>query len=99
VFGVLMLGALLGCLALFPYTAAMFGPSLARLGRPLPVVLAVSLVQPLVRSVVSIFVGLRLGEGLGLGAPLLRDWLAGVPSHVLRADSSRMTIGDLAPRS
>jgi hypothetical protein len=80
VFGVLMLGSLVGCLAILPYLAATLGPGLTRAGRPLPVVLALSLIQPLVLSAISIFVGLRLGEGIGLGAPLLRDWLAGDPS-------------------
>jgi membrane protease YdiL (CAAX protease family) len=79
VFGVLMLGSLVGCLALLPYLAVILGPSLAGVGQPLPVVLALSLIQPLVLCAVSIFAGLRLGDGLGLGAPLLRDWLAGAP--------------------
>jgi len=76
VFGVLMLAAFLGAVALLPYLATLLGPALASSGRPL----ALALVQPLVVSAIATFIGLRLGLRVGLGAPLLAGWLYADPA-------------------
>ncbi|MGI9148690.1 MAG: CPBP family glutamic-type intramembrane protease [Chloroflexota bacterium] len=80
VFGVLLLAACLGSLALLPYLATLLQPALGSLGRPLGPVLAVSLIQPVIVAALASAVGLRLGDSVGLGAPLLRDWLEGAPT-------------------
>ncbi len=79
VFGVLMLGALLGALCLLPY-ALTLTPALPPGGPPLGVLLIASTVQTLLLVAIAAAVGLRLGERIGLGAPLLKAWLAGDPT-------------------
>ncbi|HYS02312.1 MAG TPA: CPBP family intramembrane glutamic endopeptidase [Candidatus Eisenbacteria bacterium] len=84
VFGVLLLAALLGTVTLLPYLATLLGPTLAGRALPLELTLVLSLIQPLVLSAIAIGVGLRLGDSVGLGAPLLRDWLRGDPNAAQR---------------
>ncbi len=84
VFGVLLLAALLGTVTLLPYLATLLGPTLAGRAPPLELTLVLSLIQPLVLSAIAIGVGLRLGDSVGLGAPLLRDWLRGDPNAAQR---------------
>jgi len=88
VLGVLMVASCLGAVALLPYLATLIGPALASSGRPLGPTLALALVQPLVLSALAIFVGLRLGHSVGLGAPLLEDWLYGDPAAARRIRAS-----------
>ena len=77
VFGVLMAGALVGSLAIIPYTMALRQPP------PLPVpfwlLLVVGTIQNLLLFAVVTGLGLWLGGKVGLGAPVLRGWLAGNP--------------------
>ena len=81
VFGVLMLGAVLGAVALLPYTLAVLSRPPAPPG-PLPLALLVvaSVVQTVVLTGIAAGLGLWLGDRVGLGAPLLRDWLGGDPT-------------------
>src|SRR5712692_11514147 len=84
VFGVLLLAALLGIVTLLPYLATLLGPTLAGRAPPLELTLVLSLIQPLVLSAIAIGVGLRVGDSVGLGAPVLRDWLRGDPNAAQR---------------
>src|SRR6266851_3988312 len=84
VFGVLLLAALFGTVTLLPYLGTLLGPTLAGRALPLELTLVLSLIQPLVLSAIAIGVGLRLGDSVGLGAPLLRDWLRGDPNAAQR---------------
>lgn len=78
VFGVLMAGALVGSLAVLPYYFALMEPP-PSLPIPMWLLLIVGTVQNLVLFAAAIGLGLWLGNKVGLGAPTLRDWLAGDP--------------------
>jgi hypothetical protein len=79
VVGALMLLATLGSLAIIPLSRTLLRQALPPGFPPrwLPLALALTLVVELVLSAAAILIGLRAGERVGLGAPLLRDWLAG----------------------
>lgn len=77
VFGVLMLGALVGALGILPYALALTPPSLPPGSPPLAVLLALSVLQTLVLAAIAAAIGLWLGPRVGLGARLLTAWLAG----------------------
>lgn len=74
---VLMLAALVGAIAILPYALALTPPALPPGGPPLAVLLVLSVLQTLVLVGIATAVGLWLGPTVGLGAPLLRAWLAG----------------------
>jgi len=76
-FGVLLGAGVFGFLALLPYILAVQADALAELPIPLPTALLLSLVQTTVLVGIAIFFGLFLGKKVGLGAPLLSEWLAG----------------------
>jgi len=78
VFGMLMTGALVRSLAVLSYyfTLVEAPPSLPV---PLWLLLIIGTVQSLVLFAVVIGLGLWLGGKVGLGAPVLRSWLAGDP--------------------
>ncbi len=78
VFGVLMAGALIGSLAILPYTLTLqeLPPSLPV---PLCLLLLIGIVQNLLLFAAITALGLWLGGKIGLGAPVLLDWLAGDP--------------------
>ncbi|MFQ6059014.1 MAG: CPBP family intramembrane glutamic endopeptidase [Anaerolineae bacterium] len=87
VFGVLMAGALVGLLAVLPYTLTLAGP-LPPLPIPLWLLLILQTVQNLVLFAIAIGLGLWLGGKVGLGAPVLRGWLAGAPEARSRFQAS-----------
>jgi len=74
VFGVLMIGALVGVWAVLPYSFALTGlpPSMPV---PLWLLLAIGTLQNLVLFAALTGLGLWLGGKVGLGAPVLRAWL------------------------
>ena len=78
VYGLLMLGALVGVVAIIPYSLSLQSLP-ANLPLPLEVLLLISIIQNLVLFGVTTALGLWLGGKVGLGAPMLRDWLAGDP--------------------
>lgn len=75
VFGVLMTGAVVGLLAVMPYYFTLVEPP-PSLPIPLWLLLILGAVQNLMLFAVAIGLGLWLGGKVGLGAPLLRAWLA-----------------------
>ncbi|RME45947.1 MAG: hypothetical protein D6791_09505, partial [Chloroflexi bacterium] len=77
-FGVLMAGALVGILGVIPYSLTLSGP-LPPLPIPLWPLLTRQVIQNLVLIAAATGLGLWLGGKVGLGAPLLRAWLAGDP--------------------
>jgi membrane protease YdiL (CAAX protease family) len=81
VFGVLFLGALIGVVAILPYTLAL-APLPPGSEAQLPLVFLSSLssiIQDAVIFGAAIALGLWIGGKVGLGAPMLRDWLSGNP--------------------
>jgi hypothetical protein len=86
-FVLLVLGGLVGAVALLPYALALNPPQLAPGGPPLVLLLAVSVAQTLVLVAGAAALGLWLGPQVGLGAPLLLQWLSGEPAaaHRVRA--------------
>jgi hypothetical protein len=79
VVGALMLLATLGSLAIIPFSRTLLGQALPPGFPPrwLPLALALTFSVELVLSAVAILIGLWAGDRVRLGAPLLRDWLAG----------------------
>ena len=77
VFGILMIGALIGAVGVLPYALALAWPSLPSGSPPLALLLVLQVVQLLIVAAVAVAIGLWLGPKIGLGAPLIRDWLAG----------------------
>lgn len=67
-------------LAIIPITLDLFGPVIAAAPAPsipLPLLILIGVVQNLCMLALMVFVGLKLGQKIGLGAPLLEGWLAG----------------------
>jgi membrane protease YdiL (CAAX protease family) len=93
IFAVLMVGALVGVLAIIPYTVSLVGLPSAEV---LPVWLSmlIWLLQSMLLFAGAIGLGLWLGGKVGLGAPLLRSWLAGDPKALDKFKASlRLGIG------
>ncbi len=78
VYGLLLLAAILGVVAIIPY-ALTLQPLPPALQAQLGLVLLASIIQNAVIFGVAIALGLWRGGKVGLGAPMLRDWLAGNP--------------------
>jgi hypothetical protein len=80
----LLFGAgVVGVLAIIPFALDLIGPTLPPMpdySLPLPLIIAIGIVQNLVLLGVMVFVGLKLGRQLGLGAPLLDAWINNVSS-------------------
>ena len=76
-FWLLFIAAVFSILAAIPFTVDLFGPVIsAQLQAapppfPFPFLIAIGVVQNLLLIAVMIFVGLKLGRRLGLGAPIL----------------------------
>lgn len=77
VFGVLMLAGLFGSASVLPYALALNPSALEGLQMPLPVALALSILQTMILVAITTALGLWLGPAVGLGAPRLRQWLSG----------------------
>ena len=85
VFGLLLAAAALATLAVLPYQLSLTDLPASP---PLPVLIGLSLLQVLVQVGIAAWVGLSLGPRVGLGAPLLADWLAGAPGALARIRTS-----------
>ncbi|MCM3905599.1 MAG: CPBP family intramembrane metalloprotease, partial [Pyrinomonadaceae bacterium] len=79
-FWLLFAMGILGILAIIPMAIDLFGRVIQTAEAPpmpLPVLILIGGVQNLGMLAAMVFVGLKLGTKLGLGAPLLEGWLAG----------------------
>ncbi|MGE3911351.1 MAG: CPBP family intramembrane glutamic endopeptidase [Chloroflexota bacterium] len=76
-FGVLMVAAVFGSAAIIPYTLTLTGAQIP--DSALWWVVIVSVLQNLALIAPLTALGLWLGPKVGVGAPLLRDWLEGRP--------------------
>jgi membrane protease YdiL (CAAX protease family) len=80
VFLILLIAAVFGVVASFPFVLSLYADMLAGAPIPLPAVFALALAQNTVILAVTIGVGLLLTAKLGLpGAQLIDDWRAGKP--------------------
>jgi membrane protease YdiL (CAAX protease family) len=77
-FFLLVISAVASVLALLPYLQALLGPVLVAHPLPLPLPLLV-LVQGTINFSVATGLGLLAARALGLGAPIVEDWLYGRP--------------------
>ena len=78
-FFILLSAGIFGTVAVFPYILSIQGDALKELPLSLPIVLILSLVQTTILLSVAIFVGLFLGKKVGLGSPILSNWIAKQP--------------------
>lgn len=76
-FGILLLIAMLGVAAVVPYSLSLQGSAPAPI--PLWLILPLALVQNAILFGVAIAAGLWLGDKIGVGAPQLRQLVAGDP--------------------
>jgi membrane protease YdiL (CAAX protease family) len=76
-FWILLVGGVVGAVALLPYALTLQASRLTNLPLPLPVLIPIQLVQNAIFLGALIAVGLYLGQRTELGAPLLERWLAG----------------------
>lgn len=86
-FWLLLLAGFVSGLAIVPIAIDLFGPAISNAEAPplpFPVIILLGVLQNLVLLVLMIFVGLKLGPKLGLGAPLLESLLAGQRSTDFR---------------
>jgi hypothetical protein len=80
----LVLGGLIGAAAVLPYALALNPPRLAPGSPPLVLLLAASVAQTGVLVAGAAALGLWLGPRVGLGAPLVLEWLSGDPAAARR---------------
>jgi len=77
-FWLLFIAGIVGALAAIPLAVEVFGPTISAAPQqslPFPIIVAIGIVQNLILLALMVFIGLRLGRTLGLGAPLLESWL------------------------
>ena len=75
--GFLTILCLIGMLAAIPYLTAVFGGTAAAAKMPLPVLITVTIIQQLIMAFILGWLGLIMGERLGLDAPIFRRWVTG----------------------
>jgi len=79
-FAILLAAALLGGLAIIPYSIRLLTSSLHKVQFPLPTLLLLSFLQAAVLSALAIGVGLWAAHAIGLGAPYIEAGLASTGS-------------------
>lgn len=73
-FFILLVASVLATIAALPYIWSLF-PSTERPPIPLSILIFVQIIQASVMFSIMIFVGLYLGNKVGLGAPVLMSWI------------------------
>jgi membrane protease YdiL (CAAX protease family) len=81
-FWLLFSAGVFAALGMIPFAFDLFGPIISSQPQPsqplpLPFLIAIGVVQNLLLIAVMVFVGLKLGSRLGLGAPILASLVAG----------------------
>jgi len=75
-FLILLLACILANIAMLPYASSL-GLHIEELPIPLPVAIVVLIIQSAIFFSIAIFVGLILGKKVGLGAPIIENWITG----------------------
>ncbi|MFB0553615.1 MAG: CPBP family intramembrane glutamic endopeptidase [Phycisphaerae bacterium] len=73
-FLILLLASILVNVAVLPYA---FSLGLSQMPKPIFIFIAAVIIQTTIMFSIFIFIGLFLGNKVGLGAPVIEDWLAG----------------------
>ena len=76
-FLILLVVSILGNIAVLPYVSSLFLSSKEQLPVPSLIIMLAQITQAIIMFSVAIFIGLFLGKKVGLGAPLIEDWLHG----------------------
>lgn len=76
-FWILLSASIFATIAVLPYILSLKGLLPAELPFPLSVVILFQVIQAAIFFAIMIFVGLFLGKKVGLGAPIIEDWLKG----------------------
>jgi len=77
----LLFGAgVFGSLAALPYTLTILGDQISESSKSLPLIMAIITAQNVAGLAFALYFGLLLGKKVGLGAPILEDWLAKRPT-------------------
>lgn len=100
-FWLLFIAAVFSALAIIPFALDVFGPIISAQQQssppplPLPFIIAIGVVQNLLLIGVMIFVGLKLGKKIGLGAPILAALVdgKGLASSWRRSVLSGVSVG------
>lgn len=82
-FWVLLAAEVLAALAILPIARDMLGTMAAKLERPavpLPILIALGVVQNLALLAITLWLGLKLSRALGLRIPLVEHWVEGKPT-------------------
>jgi len=74
-FLILLLGSVLANIAVLPYASSLGLLRIEELPIPFPIAILVLIIQSALFSSIAIFIGLFLGKKVGLGAPIIEDWL------------------------
>jgi len=74
-FLILLLACILANIASLPYASSLGLLRLEELPIPFPIAILVLIIQTAIFSTIAIFFGLFLGKKVGLGAPIMEDWL------------------------
>jgi membrane protease YdiL (CAAX protease family) len=79
VFWILIAAGLFGVLAVMPFLLILIGPQLAQLPlpMPMPLLLGLQLLQSAILLTIAVGLGLLLARRIGLGVPILTNWLSG----------------------
>jgi len=76
-FWILLLASIFANIAVLPYTLSLGSLLTTKLPFPLPVAILIQIIQTTIFFAVAIFIGLFLGKKVGLGVPIIEDWLKG----------------------
>lgn len=81
IFFILLAGAILGVIAVLPYTLTLQAATLSKLKlpMPLPLLLTIQIVQQTIAIAIAIAIGLFFANRTGLGLPILEARLRGEP--------------------
>jgi membrane protease YdiL (CAAX protease family) len=74
-FLILLLASILANIATLPYASSLGLLRIEELPIPFPIAILVLIIQATISFAIAIFVGLFLGKKVGLGVPILEDWL------------------------
>jgi len=76
-FLILLAASIFANIAVLPYASSLGLLRTAELPIPFPIAILIQIIQATLFSSIAIFFGLFLGNKVGLGAPIIEDWLNG----------------------